>query len=51
MSEEDSQMLKDIGLEPSGDNRGFSDSEQTGCGCGRGNREVEAANATMCFAN
>jgi biotin synthase len=40
--EKDLQMLKDLGLDPSWDNHGFSDQEETGCGCGKENCEVEA---------
>ena len=32
--EKDLQMLKDLGLDPSWENHGFSDQEETGCGCG-----------------
>src|SRR5688500_9552679 len=35
--EKDIQMLKDLGLDPSGDKHGFSDQEETekgSCGCG-----------------
>jgi biotin synthase len=32
--EKDLQMLKDLGLDPSWDSHGFSDQEETGCGCG-----------------
>ena len=39
--EKDLQMLKDLGLDPSWDNHGFSDQEETGCGCGKENCEVE----------
>jgi biotin synthase len=31
--EKDLQMLKDLGLDPSWDNHGFSDQEENGCGC------------------
>ena len=33
--EKDLQMLKDLGLDPSWDNHGFSDQEESGCGCGK----------------
>ena len=33
--EKDLQMLKDLGLDPSWDKHGFSDQEETGCGCGK----------------
>jgi len=33
--EKDLQMLKDLGLDPSWDGHGFSDQEETGCGCGK----------------
>jgi len=33
--EKDLQMLKDLGLDPNWDNHGFSDQEETGCGCGK----------------
>ena len=36
------QRLKDLGLDPNRDNRGFSDQEETGCGCGNGKCESEA---------
>jgi biotin synthase len=39
--EKDLQMLKDLGLDPSWDNHGFSDQEETGCGCGKENYETE----------
>ena len=39
--EKDLQMLKDLGLDPSWDNHGFSDQEETGCGCGKENCETE----------
>jgi biotin synthase len=34
--EKDLQMLKDLGLDPSWDSHGFSDQEETDCGCGTG---------------
>jgi len=40
--EKDLQMLKDLGLDPNWDNHGFSDQEETGCGCGKENCESEA---------
>ena len=40
--EKDLQMLKDLGLDPSWDNHGFSDQEETGCGCGKESCETEA---------
>ena len=39
--EKDLQMLKDLGLDPSWDSHGFSDQEETGCGCGKESCEVE----------
>ena len=33
--EKDLQMLKDLGLDPSWDSHGFSDQEESGCGCGK----------------
>jgi len=41
--EKDLQMLKDLGLDPSWDSHGFSDQEETGCGCGKENCETEIA--------
>ncbi|MGH7952111.1 MAG: biotin synthase BioB [Limisphaerales bacterium] len=41
--EKDLQMLKDLGLDPSWDNHGFSDQEENGCGCGNENCETEMA--------
>jgi len=32
--EKDLQMLRDLGLDPSWDKHGFSDQEETSCGCG-----------------
>lgn len=32
--EKDLQMLRDLGLDPSWDKHGFTDQEETGCGCG-----------------
>ena len=43
--EKDLQMLKDLGLDPSWDNHGFSDQEETGYGCGKENCETEAVMA------
>jgi len=40
--EKDLQMLKDLGLDPSWDKHGFSDQEETGCGCGNGNCETSS---------
>jgi biotin synthase len=40
--EKDLQMLKDLGLDPSWDNHGFSDQEEDGCGCGKESCETEA---------
>ncbi|HTX21205.1 MAG TPA: biotin synthase BioB [Candidatus Aquilonibacter sp.] len=39
--EKDLQILKDLGLDPSWDNHGFSDQEETGCGCGKTGCETE----------
>jgi len=39
--ERDLQMLKDLGLDPSWDKHGFSDQEETGCGCGKTGCEAE----------
>ncbi|MGH7990264.1 MAG: biotin synthase BioB [Limisphaerales bacterium] len=39
--EKDLQMLKDLGLDPSWDNDGFSDQEENGCGCGKENCEIK----------
>ena len=39
--EKDLLMLKDLGLDPSWDSHGFSDQEETGCGCGNGSYETE----------
>ena len=33
--EKDLQMLKDLGLDPSWDKHGFSDQDESGCGCGK----------------
>jgi hypothetical protein len=38
-------MLKDLGLDPNWDNHGFSDQEETGCGCGKENCETEVVMA------
>lgn len=43
--EKDLQMLKDLGLDPSWDKHGFSDQEESGCGCGKESCETEAAMA------
>ncbi len=40
--EKDLQMLKDLGLDPSWDNHGFSDQEEGGCGCGKEEWKAEA---------
>jgi biotin synthase len=40
--ETDLQMLKDLGLDPSWDKHGFTDQEETGCGCGKEKCETEA---------
>jgi biotin synthase len=39
--EKDLQMLKDLGLDPSWENHGFSDQEEHDCGCGKENCERE----------
>ena len=39
--EKDLQMLKDLGLDPSWDNHGFSDQEEGGCGYGKESCEAE----------
>ncbi|MCU0785227.1 MAG: biotin synthase BioB [Verrucomicrobia bacterium] len=39
--EKDLQMLKDLGLDPSWDNHGFSDQEESGCGCGEESCELD----------
>jgi len=39
--EKDLQMLKDLGLDPSWDNHGFSDQEETGCNYGKESCETE----------
>ena len=44
--EKDLQMLKDLGLDPNWDSHGFSDQEETVCGCGKENRETEMELAT-----
>ncbi len=41
--EKDLQMLKDLGLDPSWDSHGFSNHEETGCGCRKENCMAEAA--------
>jgi biotin synthase len=43
--EKDLQMLKDLGLDPSWDNHGFSDQEEGGCGRGKESCETEAVTA------
>ena len=40
--EKDLQMLQDLGLDPAWDRHGFSDQDETGCGCGKTGRELEA---------
>jgi len=45
--EKDLQMLKDLGLDPSWDNHGFTDQQDEGCGCGNGKCESEAELATV----
>jgi biotin synthase len=47
--EKDLQMLKDLGLDPSWDNHGFSDQEETGCGCGKENCETETAESLLIY--
>ena len=44
--EKDLQMPKDLGLEPSWDNHGFSDQEKRGGGCGKEKCETEMELAT-----
>lgn len=41
--DKDLQMLKDLGLDPSWDSHGFSDQEEGGCGCGKGECEEAVA--------
>jgi biotin synthase len=41
--EKDLQMLKDLGLDPSWDRHGFSDQEDSGCGCGAETCDAEPA--------
>jgi biotin synthase len=41
--EKDLQMLKDLGLDPSWDRHGFSDQEDSGCGCGAETCDAEEA--------
>jgi len=41
--EKDLQMLKDLGLDPSWDRHGFSDQEETSCGCRKDSCETETA--------
>ena len=43
--EKDLQMLKDLGLDPSWDNHGFSDQEESGCGCGKESCDTATAPA------
>jgi biotin synthase len=43
--EKDLQMLKDLGLDPSWENHGFSDQENDGCGCVETCEATEAAMA------
>lgn len=43
--EKDLQMLKDLGLDPSWDHHGFTDQQESDCGCGGGNCEAELAAA------
>ncbi|HEX4264040.1 MAG TPA: biotin synthase BioB [Verrucomicrobiae bacterium] len=43
--EKDLQMLKDLGLDPSWDSHGFSDQEESGCGCSQSGCEKEMAAA------
>jgi hypothetical protein len=40
--EKDLQMLKDLGLDPSWDNHGFSDQDEASGGCGEETCEPEA---------
>jgi biotin synthase len=44
--EKDLQMLKDLGLDPSWDNHGFSDQEEAGCGCGESCSRPEPVTAS-----
>jgi biotin synthase len=44
--EKDLQMLKDLGLDPSWDKHGFSDQDETGCGCKKESCETEFELAT-----
>lgn len=41
--EKDLQMLKDLGLDPSWDSHGFTDQEESTCGCGQQSCEKETA--------
>jgi biotin synthase len=41
--EKDLQMIKDLGLDPNWDSHGFTDQEETDCGCGKGHCETAAA--------
>ncbi len=41
--EQDLQMLKDLGLDPSWDSHGFTDQQEEGCGCGKEKCESETA--------
>ena len=43
--EKDLQMLKDLGLDPSWDNHGFTDQDESGCGCGKESCETETVTA------
>ena len=43
--EKDLQMLKDLGLDPSWDNHGFSDQEEGACGCSKESCQTEAVTA------
>ena len=45
--EKDLQMLKDLGLDPSWDNHGFSDQAEDGCSCGKENGVTEASMACI----
>jgi biotin synthase-like enzyme len=44
--EKDLQMLKDLGLDPNWDKHGFSDQEESDCGCGKESCETEMELAT-----
>ena len=43
--EKDLQMLKDLGLDPNWDKHGFSDQDESGCGCETSRNELEPATA------